>query len=251
MRKPYFDASKLPESHDEYVAFVDIMGTRAHMLSSVSQTANFIFKLHRSLFGMACEHSALDIYPVMDGAYVTCPSGAAMEAALKELFFSLAKLYIGEDHPAHRFIPRAGLSYGQIIKGADIPADAWGPDDNASRAAKLADYQAKLLLGKAMIEAYAAESEACPFGVHVNENAHGRKGEDEREIFFSNWRWYESKASTYETNPRDQLAPLLLAYFDPASADQMASGDRLDKNLEHYLLVRKYFSCGGLCGQAD
>ena len=54
MPNVFFDNRFLDgKSHKEYVAFVDIMGTRTHMKAGVDEAANFIFKLHAAIIS-AC-----------------------------------------------------------------------------------------------------------------------------------------------------------------------------------------------------
>ena len=69
MADVYFNVRKLKgKAHKEYVAFVDIMGTRTHMKNSIYESANFIFKLHAAIISAWREknYHGVFVYPVMD-----------------------------------------------------------------------------------------------------------------------------------------------------------------------------------------
>ena len=76
MSDVFFNSKKLPNPKREYVAFVDIMGTRAHMENNVTTTANYIFKLHAAILAAWRneKYQNVFVYPVMDGAYITATS---------------------------------------------------------------------------------------------------------------------------------------------------------------------------------
>ena len=77
MPNVFFDNRFLDgKAHKEYVAFVDIMGTRTHMKAGVDEAANFIFKLHAAIISAWREknYGGVFVYPVMDGAYIATKS---------------------------------------------------------------------------------------------------------------------------------------------------------------------------------
>ena len=67
----FFNAAHLPLPIDQYVAWVDVMGTQASMSTSLRTAANFMFKLHIAAFQAPRERAR--IYPVMDGFYAAAP----------------------------------------------------------------------------------------------------------------------------------------------------------------------------------
>ena len=98
MSDVFFDERKLPKTRNEYVAFVDIMGTQTHMKKSVRETANFIFKLHSAIISAYREkpYKNVFVYPVMDGAYITSGNIEDMKNILLRIYRSLAEIFIDE-----------------------------------------------------------------------------------------------------------------------------------------------------------
>ena len=75
----------------------------------------------------------------------------------------LADVFISEKDIGHRFMIRAGLSYGPIIHGKNIPKECNNIITDNS------DYMGSLLLGMPVIRANQAEKKASPFGIFCDE----------------------------------------------------------------------------------
>ena len=85
MGKVYFNDANFPEMENEYVLWVDIMGTKNNMSSSVRTSSIFICKLHVAI--MEAKTECIHVYPMMDGAYVTAKSEKGMSKFIKKMFY--------------------------------------------------------------------------------------------------------------------------------------------------------------------
>ena len=232
----YFDSSKIKHIDSEYVAFIDIMGTKTHMEHSIFETANFIFKLHAAVLS-ACKsekYKNVFIYPVMDGAYITASNRQDMEKLLVRIFDSLASIFLTESDLNKRFSVQAGLAYGDIIHGHRISY-------SASKIFELdLAYKNYILLGSAMIKAYELSSTASPFGIAIADNAvkstiHKKHGFDE------GWKWYSGsliKSTTDIPQLLNELKSFFMAFKDDSHPLHYAS----EKTDEHINRVKKYFN---------
>ena len=135
------------KSHKEYVAFVDIMGTRTHMKACVDEAANFIFKLHAAIISAWREknYGGVFVYPVMDGAYIATKSKEDMINILVRIYRELAQLFINEPNSLHRYMIRGSVAYGDVIHGHNIPYEA------SKAFESYLGYKDQIMLGSAMI----------------------------------------------------------------------------------------------------
>lgn len=190
---------------NEYVAFVDIMGTRTHMKKSVVESANFIFKLHAAIISAWREmaEKRIFIYPVMDGAYITASRKEDMERILVRVYKSLADVIIksSNDNLEHFFLIRGCVAYGEVVHGHNIPY-------SASKAFEsYLGYKDQILLGRAMIAAYDGERKAAPFGIYIDDTAvqHENRRTRSRGCFSNEWKWY-----TVDSTGKDSTNVLVL-----------------------------------------
>lgn len=225
MSQIYFDGRQLPEAKKNYVAFVDIMGTKAHMARSTKTAANFIFKLHAAVLGAWRNEKYQDVfvYPVMDGVYITAARKEDIEKIVVRIFSDLAELQIAETNPIHRFILRGCIAYGEVIHGHNVPYSA----------SKIFEtdlgYKNNILLGPAMISAYSGEGNAAPFGLYIDDSAvGGGRGKG----FSADWKWYKSNALKIRDNINSQLRQAVFEYFNATLDDP--------KRDEHKRLVEEY-----------
>jgi len=126
-KTPFFDARKLPNPENSYVAWVDVMGVRATMSRSLPITANFVFKLHAAV--LDAPQTDIHLYPVMDGVYVVAERQGPLRDFLKAVFSRVADSFVSTSDNHHRFIIKAAIAFGPVIHGDALPR----PD--ASRAA--------------------------------------------------------------------------------------------------------------------
>lgn len=227
---PYFNAAHLPPSNNEYVAWIDVMGTQASMSRSVRATANFVFKIHAA--ALQAPRSAVRLYPVMDGLYAAAPSQNGILEFLTGVFSSLATEFIGEKHPLHRFLLRGGLAYGPVIHGAGIGAEA------SDTLAENAQYRDAILLGMPMVQAHQVESSAPPFGIAVHESARSFAPEGIEPLHVAWLRWSNNpKVATWSKAENAILAHL--DWFEQRSGPLSYPKDRI---AAHRQMVREYFA---------
>ena len=117
MADVFFNNKKLPTPKREYVAFIDIMGTKNHMKNSVQTTANYIFKLHAAVLTAWRneKYKNVFVYPVMDGAYITATTKEDMEKILVRIYLEIARVIVMED------------KFGVRVTTTNLPKD---PEDD-------------------------------------------------------------------------------------------------------------------------
>ena len=154
----------------EYVAWIDIMGTASSLERSLEMTAGFVFRLHIASIRSAV--SAVSVHPVMDGLYALSQSQQDMLRFLEGVFTCCAEDFIHTSEPEHRFVIRAALAYGPMMRGENLPAAASQPQGDAPNplGASIA-YREQILIGLPMVQAHSSEGKAPPFGVYVHESA--------------------------------------------------------------------------------
>lgn len=67
----YIDINKLPDASDEYVAWVDIMGTKNIFEKTDLSPTLYILKLMKCAVQTLSGKTGFKLYPVIDGFYIT------------------------------------------------------------------------------------------------------------------------------------------------------------------------------------
>jgi len=116
---PFFDERYLPDEVNEYVCWMDIMGTKNKMDNSVRTCANFIFKFHSAIIKGKNGMNIVS-YPVMDGVYLTSKIKQDILTVISKVFILLARDFIDEPKNKYRFLIKGALSYGPIIHGVTV-----------------------------------------------------------------------------------------------------------------------------------
>jgi hypothetical protein len=234
----YFNAGKLPESERGYVAWVDIMGTRNSMISSLSKTSNFIFKLHSSAIESKSNATKkygdeLFLYNVMDGCYVFSKKNETILNFIFNLFYDMSKTFINEKKDSHKFLIRSSISFGGVIRGCNVPEDAFGRQKYEGRIEQINKMKNGIIMGMPIIQAYENEKKAPPYGIYIHESA--------RESIRKTWfRWWE-KATTEDINFPSKLKNSITSHFDWLSNNYLESGYPKDSMENHKLMVNQYF----------
>lgn len=222
MGKVYFNDADFPEMENEYVLWVDIMGTKNNMSGSVRTSSIFICKLHVAI--MEAKNSRIHVYPMMDGAYVTAKNEGDMSAFIKKLFYSLSETLIEEGNDFHRFLIKGALAYGPVIHGNNIPNSCSNCiEENRS-------YVDGILLGIPMIQASKGEKSAPPFGIYCDESARVASQE------FAH-RWYK----WFSKNKVPAVARAVQSYFDYSKEHYFELDYPKEKIAEHEEKAKQYF----------
>lgn len=222
MGQIYFNDANFPDMKNEYVLWVDIMGTKNSMSSSVRTSSIFIFKLHVAI--MEAINRDIHVYPMMDGAYVTTKNEKSMSAFIKKVFNSLSDTLINTEVDFHKFLVKGAIAYGPIIHGKDIPTSC------SKCLEKNADYTKGILLGMPMILASMGEKYAPPFGIYCDESARMVSQE------FAH-RWYKWWAD----DKVPHVANAVQSYFDYAKEHYYELDYPKEKIAEHEEKANQYF----------
>ena len=233
----YFNADKLPTPKKEYVAFIDIMGTRTHMKCSVKETANFIFKFHAAVIAAYREkmYKNVFLYPVMDGIYITTGKKEDMINILLRVFRELAKCFVNEKDNYYKYLIRGSIAYGEVIHGHHIPY----------KASKIFEvdlgYKNQIILGSGMITAYDNESMAAPFGIQVDSSAIKMENDSKRQYgaFPSDWKWFKDEMLKIDENLPRKLQDKIINYLNwLRNENNPLHYDKIDRHIE---LTNNYF----------
>ncbi|NOZ23991.1 MAG: hypothetical protein GXP25_23180 [Planctomycetes bacterium] len=198
----FFDAGRLPPPENAYVAWLDMMGTRAIMSRSLPITANFIFKLHTAV--LEAPHADMRLYPVMDGVYIVATRQGALREFLCNVFARVADTFVSTRDIHHRFVIKCAIAYGPVLHGQSVPPEANFTLDNNQA------YRDSILLGMPMIQAFLGESNAPPYGVYVHESARAFSPEEESPFRHVWWKWFLPASRALA----QQLASELELYFE-------------------------------------
>lgn len=77
---PFVTDGAMPLAHNEYVCWLDIMGTKSSMENSVNTCAIFMLKFHAAILEAIDKKKCnISTYPVMDGVYLTSKSRLDLE----------------------------------------------------------------------------------------------------------------------------------------------------------------------------
>lgn len=250
----YFNSEFLPPIKGEYLAWCDGMGTGQALGSSLHRAGNFIFKIHRAFWnamGRLPDGHGVRIYPVMDGMYLTTPNRKRFQQVLRDALSDLASEFVATRDFFHRFLVRGGIAYGATMHGSDVSEDAFVRGiGTAHEEANRQDFRDshlnrsrdRLLLGAAMVPAYAAESLAPPFGFYVDDSALSipQLVDPLDKGFHSKfWRWWApNHPSTAITR---QLWPVLWAQFGEADRRAREIGYPKESIQKHRDLALEYF----------
>lgn len=234
--RPYFDHRALPSPLPHYVVWLDVMGSQGAMRRSLPMSTNFVMKLH-----IACQRAKqnhdprIELFPVIDGVYVTSPTLPAIRFFVKEVMSRIALTFIFETDPKFRFMVRGALAFGPISKGSDLPAtnEVFNIDPN---------YTSHIVLGPALAQAYEDERRAAPFGIFTSESARMFAPPGQEPIQGIHMKWWHT-SNTPQDN--ELLAHLKLAvgeWFEWASRHSGALMYSPDRMAVHRSLFEEYFS---------
>ena len=225
----YFDADRLPEPSNEYVAWVDIMGMSISMSRSFKASANFVFKLH--VAALQASKQNVILYPVMDGFYASSANQDSILTFLGDVFQRVAQEFNGESKLEHRFIIKGAVAFGPVVHGKSIPREASRiMDDNAQ-------YRDNVLLGLPMVQANTTEKWAPPFGIFVHESARTFSPDGEKPLSYIWWKWRDPK----DSETWNKLGEELQCYYKWCTSGGGGSGYDPARISAHQNLARQYF----------
>lgn len=222
------NANHFPTPTQEYVAWLDVMGTTSSMPRSMKIAANFMLKLH--IAALQAPHANVRLYPIMDGLYASSPSQIDMLAFLGHVFHSVAETFIAETENKFRFLIRGALAHGGVVHGGELPpmlSQALNTDQ---------EYRSRILIGMPMIESFQAEKNAPPFGLFVHDTARNTTANDAPPINNAWWRWGIGEYHTAWCS----LRPCMINYYEWCSANSEWLRYPHEKIANHKRLMEQY-----------
>lgn len=186
---------------EEYVCWLDIMGTQTSMSESFEKSANFILRFHTAVL-KAKISKKIRVYPVMDGVYVVVKKLENMMRCIDRIMTVLAEVFLSEENN-HRFMVKGAVAKGTLHHGSKISPDV------SSVIATKTEYKEHLLFGLPMIQAYRSEKKAPPFGVYIHESARTVNGLQGRYYF-----WNRDNTISDKENLQAQLKEELCLFLD-------------------------------------
>ncbi|MBO5804572.1 MAG: hypothetical protein J6R25_05835 [Bacteroidales bacterium] len=221
---PSINAQALKTSN-QYVCWIDTMGTQNTMSESLAKSANFILKLHAVIIESAKHYNnSVTIYPVMDGAYLTSPNKKDMTCVIKRIYNNLYTIFSEEPAFDKRFIIRGAIAYGEIINGKSLTEEVTTDIEQ--------NYKNSLLLGMPIIQAFRSESFSPPFGVFIHESA--RKFDDIHKMQGRTFRWWS-------TDIGEQIGQSIINYFEWCKYNYTLLDMDLSKIQTYIDSVKAYF----------
>jgi hypothetical protein len=190
---PYVDPTSLQTPKNEYVGWIDIMGTSNAMRRSVKTAAVKVLKLHNIIIDVRDDFD-IEAFPMMDGIYVVSEDKDEIVDFFQSIFKGYAEYLVEqsvEDHfeVFYAAIIRAAIAFGPLYHGSDTP------DDASSSIANSDEYGDSIIIGVPMADAYTAEAEAPPFGIHIHQSARTRAPDDKEPIPQYWWEWWDESES--------------------------------------------------------
>lgn len=223
-----FDSRKLPEAQNEYVCWIDIMGTRNIMMDSIETASNFIFKFHTAV--MECKNPEAKYYPLMDGVFITTKSKTTIESIVSTIFQKIATEFIDETKNKHRFLIKGTISYGPIIHGEEVSKDA------CEGLSKEDEYRKSILMGIPMIQAYLAEKNAPPFGIFIHESARTFHEPKRKRLSGKYYHW------TKDVELRKKLLSSINNYFSWTEKYSVSVNLEKSKSQYYKAVAEEYFN---------
>lgn len=223
MSKPFFNGENMPNAENQYVLWIDIMGTKSSMSNGVKTSSIYICKLHVAILESKTEE--INIYPVMDGAYVTSSTDDEMSKFIHNVFDKMKELFISDD-VRFRFLVKGALAYGPIIHGKNITERCSGVFKENRQ------YLNSLMLGLPMIQAAKNETLAAPFGIYCDESVRQVSN-----IFCHRWyKWYFP-----ENDDIGKLKSALKDYFEYAEKHSYEIDYEKDRIKKHKEMCFQFF----------
>ncbi|VUX16807.1 Uncharacterised protein [Faecalibacterium prausnitzii] len=238
---PYVNDSAFPDAQNEYVCWIDIMGTKRQMEHSVNTCGIFMTKFHAAILEAVQEKGftkdrAIETYPVMDGVYITSKTRKNLEIALVHIFSGLGRLFNSTTDFHHQFLVKAAIAYGPVIHGEDI-------GDVVNRAiANNPSYKNSLLIGLPMIQAITGEQNAPPFGVFIHESARTFHPKDEEAFSFKWWKWFLYDKTTWSQKQTQELRKAIMAYFKSCKEQSLVLDYPVERIAIHQEATKEYFA---------
>ena len=232
--RPFFDESKLLPPIDQYVCWLDVMGSQSVMLRSLGITSNFVMKLHIAAI-RASEVYPVELYPVIDGVYICSQSQGHLLNFVNRVYSALALTFILETNSFYRFVIRGGFAYGPVVRGKEVLGCA---DELRGHE----DYAKRILLGMPLTQAYQTERQAAPFGLALHESVRAFAPSGDSVMFGTYWKWWTSHYQAGDDIITSQLFRFLKEHYAWCLKHTISLAYGKDDIERHRILAEEYFS---------
>ena len=237
----YFDNEIVVEYvHNEYVLWVDVMGSGTTLARSIKMSASRIFTLHTALLENLTDN--IKIYPMLDGAYVTCKSQKEMTDFITNVFYRLTKHFKNENsslkRPESSFLVRGALAYGPVVHGRDVNTGKKTAPPIIDILEENKQYTSNILIGIPVIQAYHAERFAPPYGVYVHESARAFSPEGENGFVWAWHPWFVDHPE-WEAIDSTNFCKEMIKFFDGQKLLSSFTDYNIDRLQEHQKLFKE------------
>ncbi len=114
-----FYVNKMSPPTNQYVCWIDVMGSQGVMLRSLNVASNFLLKLHIAALRAHVEFP-VELYPVIDGLYACSPSQRQILSFINRVYSMLAVTFILETNQLYKFQIRSGVAFGPVVTGKQV-----------------------------------------------------------------------------------------------------------------------------------
>lgn len=204
-----------------YVGWFDIMGTQSSMRISLPKISNFIFKMYS--YVNESNKKGLAVYPLMDGFFMTHKDKKVFLDFVDNFFSKLFQNFSDEVRNDHKFMVRGGIAYGPVVIGSKIEENYHFKD--------------ALIIGTPVVQAYAGERAAPPFGVYLDESVRTFPSSAEA-IHSVYYLWKDKMARVMDKKAKYNKVKEYLKWCRSKSKFILYPEDRIE---EHRKLAEQYF----------
>ncbi len=242
-----FNASKLEPAGNEYVAWIDLMGSGHIMSVSVAKSANFLARLHMAVdVAVTNAPAPVLINPINDGVFVTSSSKPAIMSVVREVMYVLATHFISTGPPQDKCLVRGAIAFGPVYHGKALASGL----SKTKQALHLPTFE-RVQFGPPIIQAYQAESHAPPYGVAVHDSARSFSAAGNLPFRQTHWLWWPTLQELPNPSGVVSLPDLahclaidLKTHFEWMQRTAIFHGLPSDKVDQWAAKVRQYFSVG-------
>lgn len=229
-----FYINNMSPPSNQYVCWIDVMGSQGVMLRSLNVASNFLLKLHIAAL-RAHDEFPVDLYPVIDGLYACSPSQRQILSFINRVYSMLAVTFILEQNQLYKFQVRSGLAFGPVVTGKQVLEYAQDLQNHP-------EHTNSLFLGSPLTQAYQAEKKSSPFGVALHESARTFAPSGETVLSGSYIKWWKIFSRQNDDLLALQLYASLKQHYVWCSAHTVAlSYDKQDIE-RHQAIADEYFS---------
>lgn len=227
MNSPFFDQSRMAVTANQYVAWLDVMGTASTLQRSLPQAANFVCKLHSSCLNHLPAHGVA-YYPMNDGAYLVGALDPILQT-LRDVMIETAGVFLAEQDGLKRYMIRGAIAFGDVVHGSSAI--------NGLHAQQAQPVMVeRVLLGLPTASAYKGESNAAPFGIFLDQTAR-----NSAQTQFPFFKWWLPYRSAFRSHRKSALLNQIEAHLDWCLLHPIQSQYRPDRAELHRTLAREYF----------